>query len=491
MFLATGGDQLIIWSKPISSRILKRMIRHQTLLGAGLFAVLVAACTGGDNAEFAGAGNTAGQSAAENGTGGANSMAGAVAIAGGSTAGGVATAGAAGGAAVAGAGAGAGAGGMAARGGSTGAGGTAGNAAGSAGSAGNGSGGQPVVPPAKCTAVAAVPALKQTSVAQTGAAMHMTGVPGEDTLYVLERGGKLRVVANGKLLDAPLLTVTPGGGTERGALSIALHPKFAENKLIYVTYTAGNGDTTIDAFHRTSDTAAELVKNIYKYAHSAVIHQGGMAEFGPDGYLYLSVGDNGENGKPSQMAASRLGKILRMDADTGMPAPGNVADYTWHMGLRNPWRWSFDRGTGDMYIGHVGQSAFESIDYAPAGAKGLNFGWPMDEGVCSGGGVGGPGPTCGAGVTSAILQYGGGQKAIIGGYVYRGAKIPGLCGRYFYADHIMGFVHSFVVTDGKVTDERNHPELATGGQVVSFGEDGAGELYIVRINGLVSRIDAK
>jgi glucose/arabinose dehydrogenase len=183
--------------------------------------------------------------------------------------------------------------------------------------------------------------------------------------------------------------------------------------------------------------------------------------------------------------------MLRMDAETGMPAPGNVTDYMWHLGLRNPWRWSFDRGTGDMYIGHVGQNTYESIDYAPAGSKGLNFGWPKDEGVCSGGGVGGPGPDCADGVTSAILQYGGGQKAIIGGYVYRGARIPGLCGRYFYAEHLMGFVHSFVVVGGKVADERNHPELAAGGQVVSFGEDGAGELYIVRGNGLTTRIEAK
>jgi glucose/arabinose dehydrogenase len=332
--------------------------------------------------------------------------------------------------------------------------------------------------------------LKQATVASTGSATHMIGVPGENTLYVLERGGKLRVVKNGMLQAAPLLTVAPGGGTERGALSVALHPKFADNGMIYIAYTAGNGDTTIDAFQRTNDTTATFVKNIYKFPHSAVIHQGGMAAFGPDGYLYLSVGDNGENGRPSQMPAARLGKILRMDADTGMPAPGNLADYTWHMGLRNPWRWSFDRGNGDMYIGHVGQNTYESIDYAPAGSKGLNFGWPMDEGVCGGGGVGGPGPACAPGVTSAILQYGGGQKAIIGGYVYRGAKIPGLCGRYFYAEHIMNFIHSFVVVNGKVTDEKNHPELATGGQVVSFGEDGAGELYIVHLNGLVTRIDA-
>jgi hypothetical protein len=115
----------------------------------------------------------------------------------------------------------------------------------------------------------------------------------------------------------------------------------------------------------------------------------------------------------------------------------------------------------------------------------MNFGWPKDEGTC-----GMPMPVCADGVTSAILQYGGGGKAVIGGYVYRGAKIPGLCGRYFYADHIMGFVHSFVVIGGKVTDERNHPELANGGQVVSFGEDGAGELYILRINGLITRIEA-
>src|SRR5260221_3197397 len=204
------------------------------------------------------------------------------------------------------------------------------------------------------------------------------------------------------LQAAPLLTVTPGGGTERGALSVALHPKFADNGMIYIAYTAENGDTTIDAFQRTNDTTATFVKNIYKFPHSAVIHQGGMAAFGPDGYLYLSVGDNGENGRPSQMPAARLGKILRMDADTAMPAPRNLADYTWHIGLRNPWRWSFDRGNGDMYIGHVGQNTYESIDYAPAGSKGLNFGWPMDEGVGGGGGVGGPGPACAQSGTSGI-----------------------------------------------------------------------------------------
>ncbi|HEY0707561.1 MAG TPA: PQQ-dependent sugar dehydrogenase [Polyangia bacterium] len=332
---------------------------------------------------------------------------------------------------------------------------------------------------AACAAGAPFPTLRQMTVGMANGPIHLVGDPSDpSTAYVLERGGRVRVLKDG-MLGAPIITMT-GVVTdgERGALGMALHPQFKDNGRVFIFMT--KPATTVEEW-KIAGGMATRVKELYSFPHSSGYHQGGTVAFGPDNMLYISVGENHSGGNAPQ-ANGRLGRVMRVDPDTGMPpATGNLMGYTWSHGLRNPYRISFDRLTGDLYIADVGQGAQEEIDFEPKGQGGKNYGWPAAEGTAGNGGV------------RPIHTYGrSGGNAIIGGHVYRGSKYPCLHGHYFYADNGSNQVRSLVVKDGAATDHKMHAPLSgnAGGSIWSFGEDGAGELYLLRSGGRITRIEA-
>jgi glucose/arabinose dehydrogenase len=227
-------------------------------------------------------------------------------------------------------------------------------------------------------------------------------------------------------------------------------------------------------------------------------HNGGMLAFGPDGCLYAGTGDGGSGGDPNNNAqnpASKLGKLLRIDGDTGAPCTrggitnpftgGGGAPEVWSFGLRNPWRFSFDSSNGDLYIGDVGQGAREEIDVAMgmSAGRGINFGWRLMEGFsCFD-----PTMNCNAGgLTLPVVDYPhtDGACSVTGGYVYRGSAMPGLRGTYFYGDFCAGFVRSFRYSNGQATEQLEWPLLRPPGNgLTSFGQDNAGELYVLNQGG--------
>ncbi|HEU4649586.1 MAG TPA: PQQ-dependent sugar dehydrogenase [Gemmatimonadales bacterium] len=337
--------------------------------------------------------------------------------------------------------------------------------------------------------------------------LFLTSPPGDSRLFVVEQTGRIRVIKDGKLLDAPFLDLSGSittRGDEEGLLGLAFHPSFASNGRFFVHYTErSSGAIVIAEYHAASgsDVAESGGTVLLTIPHDkATNHNGGMLAFGPDGKLYDGAGDGGAgqsgNGQRTDVL---LGKILRIDVDGAKPyavpsdnpfANGGGRGEIWSFGLRNPWRFSFDRTTGDLYIGDVGELSREEIDVATAASgsgKGLNFGWDIMEGdVCS------HGPSCDqAGLTPPVLVYdhSNGNCAVIGGYVYRGAAIPGLAGTYFYGDLCSGEVHSFTYQNGQATSQQSWSSLHTA-DITSFGQDAAGELYITARGGTVSRIDA-
>jgi glucose/arabinose dehydrogenase len=284
---------------------------------------------------------------------------------------------------------------------------------------------------------------------------------------------------------------------------MAFDPQYATNRRFYVYYTNNGGDIVIAQYFRNA-TNANLADSspatiLLTVEHSAFSnHNGGMLAFGPDGCLYAGVGDGGGGGDPSnngQSSFSLLGKLLRLNPNTGGPC-GNViinpfflgggAQQVWSLGLRNPWRFSFDRQTGDLYIGDVGQNEREEINVSPGptnAGRGLNYGWRLMEGtLCFN-----PSSNCDSGnLTRPVLDYPhfSGACSVTGGYVYRGSAVPALSGTYFYADYCAGFVRSFRYQNGQPTDQKEWPLLSpTGGLITSFGEDAAGELYIMTQGG--------
>ncbi len=322
-------------------------------------------------------------------------------------------------------------------------------------------------------------------------------------IFVVEKTGTIRIVRNGSVVSAPFLDVSGqvSRGQEQGLLGLAFDPDYAANGRFVVNFTDGNGTTRIVAFRVSSDpdradpaSADTLLTVAQPYSN----HNGGGLQFGPDGYLYIGLGDGGSAGDPADNGQNRtvlLGKLLRLDVNGGppyaIPADNPFADSTglraeiWNYGLRNPWRFSFDRSTGDLYIADVGQDAREEVDFAAAGTGGgANYGWSIMEGTtCFGG-------TCNqAGLTLPVLDYGHDEGcSVTGGYVYRGSAAPDLVGRYFYADYCSGWVRSFTMAGGQATDRRAWPELTPGGAITSFGEDAAGEMYILVSSGAVYRV---
>jgi glucose/arabinose dehydrogenase len=330
-----------------------------------------------------------------------------------------------------------------------------------------------------------------------------TSPSGDPRLFVVERPGYIQVLHDGtfsQFLDIRSL-VDSDSTTERGLLSMAFDPNYASNGLFYVFYvgngTAGgsDGDIHIDEFHVSSDPNAAYPasrRTVWTFSHGAPNHNGGQLQFGPDGLLYVSVGDNA-NGANAQQLSNPYGKILRIDPHGlgdgahGIPATNPFAgtggtQEIWSLGLRNPFRFSFDELTGDLVIGDVGQNSFEEIDLAPASAgrgRGVNFGWPNCEGF--------EGTGCGSTYTNPVFAYPhddpGGDVAhgcaIIGGYVYRGNQAPEIAGRYLYADLCTAELRSIQLATPLATDDRAEGAAGALSSPRSFGEDSACNLYVM------------
>ncbi len=340
--------------------------------------------------------------------------------------------------------------------------------------------------------------------------LYLTTAPGDNNrLFVAEKGGRIRVIKNEALLETPFLDISNlvSTGSEQGLLGIAFDPGYATNGRFYVSYTDTSGDSMVvrylvsgnpDVSQTTPDRIILTIDQPFSN------HNGGSIVFGPDEYLYIGMGDGGSGNDPQgngQDLTDLLGSMLRIDVrpqgDYTIPGDNPFITHPsakpelWDFGLRNPWRFSFDRQTGDLYIADVGQNAREEINVAPASqvrGKGFNYGWNIMEGTICTPGVN---PNCSkTGLTLPVLDYdhSGGACSVTGGYVYRGSAIPDIQGTYFYADYCAGWVKSFVYRNGAATDHKDWQSLSPGGSITSFGEDGQGELYILTSQGGVYRI---
>jgi glucose/arabinose dehydrogenase len=304
-------------------------------------------------------------------------------------------------------------------------------------------------------------------------------------IYIVEQVGRVRVLENGRLRPEPFLDIVDlvQSGGEQGLLSIAFHPRYAANRRFYVQYTDVNGDTRIVEYRSNGVRALEGSRRQLFFQNDPYgNHNGGQLVFGPDGKLYGSVGDGGAGGDPENRAqnmSSLFGKLFTIDVDRRGARPRIVA-----LGLRNPWRFSFDRANGDLYIGDVGQNAFEEIDYTPRRSPGLeNYGWDVYEGRAR---FEDKRPSRGR-LVFPIATYGrDAGYSVTGGFVYRGSAIPAIRGRYFYGDYGSGTIWSLKVVGGKATGKRR--ETIQVDSLSSFGEDAAGELYATSLEGAVYRI---
>ncbi len=313
-------------------------------------------------------------------------------------------------------------------------------------------------------------------------------------LFIVEQAGRIRILENGRLLPTPFLDITNrvNFGGEQGLLGLAFHPNFSDNGRFFVNYSrATDGATVISEFHvsgttnRAQPTETILLVISQPYGN----HNGGMISFGPDGFLYMATGDGGAGGDPGNRGQNQtelLGKILRIDIDHGAPysipqdnpfATRQQGREIFALGFRNPWRFSFDQMTGELWAADVGQNRWEEIDRVE---KGKNYGWRIMEGMhCFK-----PSTDCPqSGLTLPIAEYANesGRCSITGGYVYRGKQVPLLQGTYIFGDYCSGEVMGLV--NNRVT-----VFLSTGLRIASFGEDATGELYVVDHGGGVYRI---
>ncbi len=321
-------------------------------------------------------------------------------------------------------------------------------------------------------------------------------------LFILEQAGRIRILKDGAVLPTPFLDLTPKVDCcgERGLLGLVFHPKYSENGFFYVDYTEKTGNqlyTVISRFNvsvsdpNQADPNSEL--RMLHIEQPFQNHKGGQLQFGPDGYLYIGMGDGGSQGDPDgngQSLETLLGKILRIDVDHDEPyavpsdnpyVNGGGLWEIWDYGLRNPWRFSFDRLNGDLYIGDVGQDAWEEIDYLPAGSPGgENFGWNYFEGTHPYRGS----PPAGMKFVMPVAEYSHDLgNAVIGGYVYRGISLPSWQGVYLYGDYGSGRVWGLLhLRDGSWL---NALMFETGKQISSFGLDEDGEIYLVDDGGSI------
>ncbi len=333
---------------------------------------------------------------------------------------------------------------------------------------------------------------------------------GDDRLFVVEQGGKIWILTKaGTKLPTPFLDIDPrvgSGGNEQGLLGLAFHPNYAQNGFFYVNYTDNSGDTKISRFSvsandpNIADPNSELILLAVDQPYSN--HNGGCVKFGPDGYLYIGLGDGGSGGDPQGYGQNRnslLGKMLRIDVDGGSPysIPASnpfvnsptTLDEIWALGLRNPWRFSFDRQTGDLWMGDVGQNEWEEIDFQPASSVGgENYGWRCYEGTHPFNTNNCPNVST---LTMPVAEYANSNTlgcSVTGGFVYRGFTHPQLYGRYLYTDYCSGRLWSVLPngtggwTNTQLVDLLNN-------QLVSFGENRNGELFMLGLgNGIAYRL---
>jgi glucose/arabinose dehydrogenase len=327
---------------------------------------------------------------------------------------------------------------------------------------------------------------------------------GTNRLFIVEQYGKIYILeSNLQLRDTLFLDV--GGllsveGNEQGLLGLAFHPQYAENGLFFINYTDVNGDTAVVRY-RVSDGDPNVAdpnsgEFIIRINQPYPNHNGGGILFGPDGYLYIGMGDGGSAGDPQgngQNPRALLGKMLRLDVDNGSPyaiPPDNpfindssFAPEIWAWGLRNPWRFSFDQATGDLYIGDVGQNAWEEVSFQPADSQGgENYGWNILEGAHQYSGAVVP-----DGLVNPFFEYNrSGGCAVTGGYVYRGRDLLELQGVYLFGDYCSGTIWaSYREADNNWTTSLF---MNTGMNISSFGEDDFGELYVVNHSGSVNKL---
>jgi glucose/arabinose dehydrogenase len=324
---------------------------------------------------------------------------------------------------------------------------------------------------------------------------------GTDRLFIVEQGGTIRIIERGALVARPFLDlgsiITSGG--ERGLLGLAFHPQYRCTGRFFVNYTDDEGDTVVaeyrvsggDPDRADQDQVARLLHIEQPFSN----HNGGDVVFGPDGLLYVGMGDGGSGGDPQgngQNLAALLGKILRIDVDHpsdgrayGIPAgnctgcPSGARPEIYAYGVRNPWRYAFDRATGDLWIGDVGQNRYEEIDHVTASTgSGANFGWNIMEGRhCF------PGTGCDtSGLVLPVAEYdhGQGDCSVTGGNVYRGSAIPRLAGWYLFSDYCSGMIRAIDAAAQSPADIL--VALASGRNITSFGEDEAGELYVADVS---------
>ena len=303
------------------------------------------------------------------------------------------------------------------------------------------------------------------------------------TLYVVERPGRIVALAGGKrrtFLD--IHGRVESGNSEQGLLSVAFSPAYAKNHRFYVYYTNRDGNIEIDTLvSRHGRGVSSSRRRLLLVDHRANDnHNGGQLQFGPDGRLYAGTGDGGWGGAPpnnSQNLLRRLGKLLRLNSNRWQ---------VYAYGFRNPWRFSFDRANGDLYIGDVGEGVWEEIDYRPRSATGLaNYGWSAYEGLV---------PykrsrlnPAGTSVRPVrAYSHNGGRCSVTGGYVYRGSAVPSVRGRYFYGDYCTGEIWSLRISGGRALDNRQEPGRI--GALSSFGQGANGALYAVSLGGSLYRL---
>jgi hypothetical protein len=327
-----------------------------------------------------------------------------------------------------------------------------------------------------------------------------------ERLYVVEQGGRIRIVRGGQLQAAPFLDIASriSSGGERGLLGLAFHPQFASNRRFFVNYTNSAGHTYISEFRASSADAADPASErlLLEVAQPFANHNGGGLAFDNSGRLLIALGDGGSGGDPQnngQRLSTLLGKIARIDVDSGTPyslpadnpflaTPGARGEI-WAFGLRNPFKIAVDRPTGDLYIGDVGQNRIEEIDVGLATRRGgENYGWRITEGTqCFN-----PSSGCDrSGLTPPVYEYSHAEGcSVTGGVVYRGCRVPALAGTYFFGDFCSGLVRSFRLANGQAGELRDWSSATRGvNSPTSIGLDAAGELYIVDYDGELYRLE--